>query len=87
MSRKAFLQDPALVSLGPGPRGQGISDRTGSLLGPSGHIPGPGAVYFLFHSARARHVNFSRPNSFIIQTYNKGFHLSGRQRETNPFYS
>lgn len=37
----------------------------------SGHIPCPGAVYFLFHSAWTGHVNFSGPNSLFIQIHSK----------------
>lgn len=47
----------------------------------SGHIPCPGVVYFLFHSAWEPHVNFSGPNSSFIQTHNKRFHLPATQRK------
>lgn len=42
----------------------------GSILVFSGHIPRPGAVYFLFHSAWAPHVNASGPYSTFNHTVN-----------------
>ena len=53
----------------------------GSILIFSGHIPHPGAVYFLFHSAWAPHVNASGPYSTFNHTVNGSISLvPGQQR-------
>lgn len=79
-----FSKCSVISSLGSRPDTFLVAEILGPELGSvwlSGHIPGPGAVYFLSHSAWAPHVNFSRPNSLIIQTHNKRFHLPGKKPE------